>query len=64
MRQPGRRWAAIGLILVAWSAAAQQSAVDPWQTLLKPHYFADVELIEDQTVFELVTPYRSEDAAV
>lgn len=54
----------------AWSALqaqgtySQQSAVDVWETLLRPHHFPDVEIIEDKTVIELSTPYRSEDAAV
>lgn len=48
------------------SAEAQlhaQSPVDVWATFLKPKYFQDVTLLEDQSVIELVTPYRSEDAS-
>jgi sulfur-oxidizing protein SoxY len=41
-----------------------QSAIDVWESLLKPHYFKDVNLIEDTTVIELTTPYRAEDASL
>jgi sulfur-oxidizing protein SoxY len=51
-------------VLVSGIAAAQQSPVDVWSTLLKPRYFPQVELHEDHNVVELVTPYRAEDAAV
>jgi len=44
-------------------AAGSQSPVDVWQTLLKPRYFPDRAVIEDQTVIQMKTPYRSEDAA-
>ena len=54
------------LVLVFASAHAQvlQSAVEVWDTLIKPHHFADVEITEDTTVIDLTAPYRSEDAAV
>jgi len=45
------------------AVAAQQSPVDVWATFLKPKYFKDVTLIEDDTVITLRTPYRAEDAA-
>lgn len=44
-------------------AAAEQSPVDTWASLLKPHYFKDAELIEDRAVIDMKTPYRAEDAA-
>jgi sulfur-oxidizing protein SoxY len=44
--------------------AEEQSPVDPWQTYIKDYYFKGKKLIEDKTVIELVTPYRSEDAAL
>ena len=44
--------------------AENQSPVDAWQTYLKDAYFKGVDIIEDKTVIELVTPYRSEDAAL
>ena len=54
-----------GVLFVAGNAlaAGQQSPIDVWQAFLKPKYFADKDIIEDQTVIELRTPYRSEDAA-
>ncbi len=44
--------------------AAEQSEVDIWGTLLKPKYFPGVELKDAAPIFELVTPYRAEDAAL
>ncbi len=44
-------------------AADARSPVDVWQTLLKPRYFPDTEIVEGDSVIELKTPYRSEDAA-
>lgn len=41
-----------------------QSPVDVWESLLKPHYFKDVQIVEDNTVIELTTPYRAEDASL
>jgi sulfur-oxidizing protein SoxY len=43
---------------------AQSSPVDIWQTLLRPAYFPDIELIESGHVITLKTPYRAEDSAV
>jgi len=54
----------LGLILLMQAAQAQQSAADNWSSLLRPHYFKDAAIVEDKTVFDLVTPYRAEDAAV
>ncbi|MSR15187.1 MAG: quinoprotein dehydrogenase-associated SoxYZ-like carrier [Gammaproteobacteria bacterium] len=51
------------LLLLPSMVCAQQSPVDLWATLLKPHHFPQTELIEDNSVIELVTPYRAEDAA-
>jgi sulfur-oxidizing protein SoxY len=51
------------LPLAAQQTAPAQSPVDVWESLLRPHYFPNVTLIEDQTVIKLATPYRSEDAA-
>lgn len=50
-------------LLLAAPVFAEQSPVDVWETFLKPKYFADKVLIEDQTVIEMKTPYRAEDAA-
>jgi len=47
----------------AESPAANQSTVDVWTTFLKPRYFKDTALIEDDSVITLKTPYRAEDAA-
>ncbi|MBI5615423.1 MAG: quinoprotein dehydrogenase-associated SoxYZ-like carrier [Gammaproteobacteria bacterium] len=54
-------------LLVAFAMTAvraEQSPVDVWATLLKPHYFPDKTIAEDKQVIDLVTPYRAEDAAV
>lgn len=44
--------------------AAAQSEVWVWETLLRPRYFKDIEIIEGNSVMELKTPYRAEDAAL
>jgi sulfur-oxidizing protein SoxY len=41
-----------------------QSDVDLWATFLRDSYFRGIDLIEDQTVIQMKTPYRAEDAAV
>lgn len=52
------------LLLAALPAlAADQSEVDVWATVLKPHYFGDAELIEGRSIIDMKTPYRAEDAA-
>lgn len=51
------------LASAATMAAGEQSPVDIWQTFLKPKYFPTQQVVEDQTVIEMKTPYRSEDAA-
>ena len=55
-----------GLLLAINStcAYAQQSQLEPWDALLKPHYFPHADIVEDATVIDLTAPYRSEDAAV
>ena len=53
----------IGAITAVFPAVAEQSDVDVWVTLLKPHYFGDAELVEGNSVIEMKTPYRAEDAA-
>lgn len=53
----------IGAFAVSTGAGANQSEIDVWETLLRPNYFGDAELLEDQSVLELKTPYRAEDAA-
>jgi sulfur-oxidizing protein SoxY len=59
-----KRFIFLWLSVVAQAAVcAEQSPVDVWQAFLKPKYFADKVLIEDQTVIEMKTPYRAEDAA-
>ncbi len=56
---------AISVATVAGTAGAagEQSEVDVWQAFLKPRYFEGKNLIEDKTVIDMRTPYRSEDAA-
>ena len=44
-------------------ASAEQSAVDIWETFLKPKYFPGVELTMGRSIIDMQTPYRSEDAA-
>jgi sulfur-oxidizing protein SoxY len=44
--------------------AGAQSPVDVWESLLKPAYFKGIDIVEDTTVIELITPYRAEDAAL
>ena len=43
---------------------AQQSPVEIWDALLKPHHFPGIGIVEDATVIDMSAPYRSEDAAV
>ena len=52
MSQPFRIAVILLALLGALPAAAQQSAVDVWETLLRPHHFPDTEIIEDSTVIE------------
>lgn len=59
-------WVMLGIALAGVSpafATDTQSPVDVWQSLLRPKYFPEREIIEDDAVIELKTPYRSEDAA-
>lgn len=63
------RIARAGLVLASLTvfmaaAPAQQSEVDVWDAFLKPKYFDAVELIENDSIFTLDTPYRAEDAAL
>lgn len=51
------------LLPLTTAAAGNQSPVDVWQAFLQPKYFAGKDIVEDNTVIELRTPYRSEDAA-
>jgi len=53
------------LLLVSGARAAdpQQSQVDIWETMLRPHYFADAPVVEGRAVIDMKTPYRAEDAA-
>ncbi len=44
-------------------AAGEQTPVDVWQTFLQPKYFKGRPIVEDKTVIDMKTPYRSEDAA-
>lgn len=55
--------AVLPLAVLAQDVTPRQSAVDIWATLLKPHYFPDVELLEGRGVIDMKTPYRAEDAA-
>ncbi len=45
-------------------AAGEQSPATTWETLLKDKYFKGVELIPGESVIQLKTPYRAEDAAI
>lgn len=54
---------ALLLLLTAAGAHAEQSPVDPWESLLKPAYFKDTALADGEAVMEMQTPYRAEDAA-
>lgn len=45
-------------------AAGEQSPATIWETLLKDKYFKGVELTEGESIIELKTPYRAEDAAI
>ena len=63
-----RVWILFGSCAIAWMVAAaesapQQSPIDVWEMLLKPHYFANTPISDDTSVIKLATPYRSEDAA-
>jgi len=48
----------------AAATAGGQSPVDVWESLLKPAYFKGVDIVEDTTVIDMITPYRAEDAAL
>lgn len=64
IRSCGRLLAAIACGLSAsFALAADQSPVDPWETILRPAYFKDVELKDGSGILEMQTPYRAEDAA-
>lgn len=64
----GRRFQAVkgfALLLGALAVlAATKAQASVWETLLKPTYFKDIELIAGNSVLELKTPYRAEDAAL
>jgi sulfur-oxidizing protein SoxY len=66
MRFTAPIYATVSLFLAfgARPLAAQQSPVEIWDALLKPHHFPGIEIVEDATVIDLSAPYRSEDAAV
>jgi len=57
------RLLAAALLVASFTAAAQQSEIDVWETLLRPSYFPHTELIESRAVIDMKTPYRAEDAA-
>jgi sulfur-oxidizing protein SoxY len=48
----------------AWCAAAEESEVDVWATLLRPQYFGQREISEGKDLVELRIPARAEDAGV
>jgi len=52
--------------LLGWCvcAAAEQSEVDAWASLLRPQYFGDREIVEGKSVIELRVPLRAEDSGV
>lgn len=45
-------------------SAAEQSEVDIWATLLRPHHFGEREIIEGKSLIELRIPLRAEDAGI
>ena len=53
----------VGLYPLPSQAAGEQSQVDVWESLLRPHYFPDTALAPADGIIELRTPYRAEDAA-
>jgi sulfur-oxidizing protein SoxY len=48
----------------AWCAAAEESEVDVWATLLRPQYFGERDIVEGKELVELRLPARAEDAGV
>ena len=46
------------LMFFVVAAGADQSKINVWESLLKPKYFPDEELIETGNVIELKTPFR------
>ncbi|MCC6706595.1 MAG: quinoprotein dehydrogenase-associated SoxYZ-like carrier [Gammaproteobacteria bacterium] len=54
------------LVMSAWGscAAAEESEVDVWATLLRPQHFGDREISEGKDLVELRLPARAEDAGV
>jgi len=52
------------LFAVAASAAAEESEIDVWATLLRPQYFGEREIAEGKDLIELRVPPRAEDAGV
>ena len=66
MRQPATTFTIV-VLSVAFTVQptkAQQSRVEIWDALLKPHHFSGIGIVEDATVIDLSAPYRSEEAAV
>lgn len=55
-------WLAV-LASTAW-AAAEESEVDVWTTLLRPQYFGERDITEGKDLIELRIPARAEDAGV
>lgn len=66
MKRLGVNWLSLTMLaaLALPLHAANQSEVDAWEAFLKPKYFGDTELLDGSSVFELITPYRAEDAAL
>ncbi len=63
------RWGLLLSVFVAShapvvSAAGQQSAIDLWESLLKPQYFKGREMMAGKSLIELRIPLRAEDAGV
>lgn len=56
--------ASILLLLSGGLAAGEQSAVDVWETLLRPQYFGQRDIVEGKSVIELRIPLRAEDSGV
>lgn len=64
-RAPARPLLALlAVLLPAFAAAQQQSEVDTWATMLKPHHFGEEAITEGKSVIELRVPQRAEDAGV
>ena len=63
VKTPSRLIGVAVFLFLAWPTwAAEQSGV--WEALLKESHFKGVNILEDNAVIELETPYRAEDPAL